>query len=238
MAKAQSITEVKRELAFLYKVAVCVHSLELEELLHEIVQITHQITKADSVLVYLLDKQKQTLVLRASKNPHKDLLRRITMRMGEGITGWVAKEMHPVSITQGAGSDGRFKLFHNLPEDKFEAFLSIPITNKHGIVGVLNVQYKKKHIHSKRDVNLLCAMGKLVGGVVENALLIEESMALKEALEIRKLIEKAKGVLMKRKGMDEEAAHRKIQQESMNNRKSIKEVAEAIILADKIDFQN
>ncbi|MBI2611159.1 GAF and ANTAR domain-containing protein [Candidatus Gottesmanbacteria bacterium] len=158
------------------------------------------------------------------------------MKMGEGITGWVAKEKKPVAILEGASLDPRFKYFRSLPEDKFEAFLSVPIINKVGVVGVINVQHKKRHPHSQMEINLLSAIGKLVGGAVENALLVEESMALREALEMRKLIEKAKGILMKRKNISEQEAYREIQKESMDSRKSLKEVAEAVILADKLNL--
>lgn len=234
MKSTSKVSELKKELAFLYKVAFSVNSLELDELLREIVTIATEVTKADSCLIYVLEKEKQTLVLRASKNPHKDLLERITMKLGEGITGWVARENKPVAIDKGAANDPRFKFFRNLPEDTFEAFLSVPIVDKSGVVGVINTQHKKIHVHKQTEINLLEAIGKLVGGAVENALLIEESIALKESLEMRKLIERAKGILMKRRNISEHEAYRQIQKESMNARKSLKDVAEAIILVDKM----
>ena len=232
----KDVEELKKELSFLYRVARTVHSLELHEVLKEIVKIASEVTKADSVLVYTLDAKAQELLLRASKNPHADLIRKIKMKVGEGITGWVAKNEKPVAIPRGARRDARFKLFRSLPEDKFEAFLSVPIINKRGVVGVINVQHEKSHKHTETEINLLSAMGKLVGGAVENALLVEETLALKDALELRKLVEKAKGILMKRRNITEEDAYRTIQKESMNTRKSLKEVAEAILLADTFHF--
>lgn len=234
MTSNKKYTELKKELSFLYKVAQSVHSLEIDELLKEIVGLATQISKADSCLVYVLDKNRKELILRASKNPHPDLLQKIHMELGEGITGWVAKEKKAVAIPEGANKDSRFKFFRSLPEDIFEAFLSVPIINKHGVAGVINVQHKNKHLHSKMEISLLSAIGKLIGGAVENALLIEESLALKEALEVRKLIEKAKGILMHKKGICENEAYKLIQKESMNTRKSLKEVAEAVIMAEKI----
>lgn len=225
---------LRTELDFLYKVAQSVHSLELDELLGEIVTIASKVTKGDSCLVYILDLKSETLELRASKNPHKDLLKKIKMKLGEGITGWVAREKKPVAITSGANRDSRFKIFRSLPEDRFEAFLSVPVINKHGVVGVINVQHKEEHAHTPMEINLLAAIGKLVGGAVENALLIEETYDLKEALELRKTIEKAKGILMKRKGLSEDEAFRLLRNESMNSRKSLKEVSEAIVIADKL----
>lgn len=232
----KDVETLKKELSFLYRVARTVHSLELAEVLKEIVRIAAEVTKADSVLVYTLDAKTQELLLRASKNPHHDLLQKIKMKLGEGITGWVAKEQKPVAISAGASRDPRFKFFRSLPEDRFEAFLSVPIVNKRGVVGVINVQHKKKHEHSDMEVNLLAAIGKLVGGAVENALLIEETLELTETLELRKLVEKAKGILMKRRNIAEDEAYRILQKESMDSRKSLKDVAEAVLLADKFRF--
>ena len=158
------------------------------------------------------------------------------MKMGEGITGWVASQKQPVAISKGASKDGRFKYFRSLPEDLFEAFLSVPIISKRGVVGVINVQHKKSHEHSETEINLLTAVGKLVGGSVENAMLVEEASVLKEALEIRKIVEKAKGILMKRQKISEEEAYAVIQKQSIDTRKSLKEIAEAVLLVEKIGY--
>jgi two-component system, response regulator PdtaR len=56
----------------------------------------------------------------------------------------------------------------------------------------------------------------------------------REALETRKAVERAKGVLMDTQGLREAEAFRKIQKLSMNNRKSMREVAEAILLANQV----
>ena len=233
MSDKDKIRELKKELSFLYQVAQKVHNLEIGALLKEIVSIASKVTKADSCLVYVLDHDNRELVLRASKNPHPDLMQKITMKLGEGITGWVAKEKKPVAIAKGAHKDARFKFFRSLPEDRFEAFLSVPIVNRRGVLGVINVQHKSPHTHTPMEINLLSAIGKLVGGAVENALLIEEAITLRESLEMRKTVEKAKGILMKKKQINENEAYRLMQKESMNTRKSLKDVAEAIVLAEK-----
>jgi len=234
MAKNGKITELQREINFLYRVAQSVHSLEIDALLAEIVKIAIEVTQGDSCLIYILDPKKKLLMLRASKNPHPKLLSKIFMKIGEGITGWVAKEKKPAVIDQGAYKDRRFKFFSSLPEDRFEAFLSVPILDKHGVCGVINVQYKSAHKHTEMEINLLTAIGKMVGGVVENALLIEETLILKEALTLRKLIDKARGILMNKKKLSEDEAFRLIQKESMDSRKSIKEISEAIIVAENL----
>lgn len=231
---SKQLKQKDQELSVLYHITEAVATLELDKILHEIVNLASKLTKADSCLVYLLDHRSDTLVLRASKNPHKKILGQIKMKLGEGITGWVAREKKVVAIVKDAANDSRFKFFTDLPEDRYEAFLSAPILNTHGVVGVINIQHKKPHTYSENEITLLSAVGKIVGGAVENARLVEESFELKEALETRKILEKAKGILMETAALSEEEAHRRIQKQSMNMGRSLREVAEAITLAEKI----
>lgn len=230
----KELARKEKELEILFKVIHDVSSLELKRVLKNIVQIVTQLTQADSCFVYVLDPGKKELVLRASKNPHQRLLKRIKMRMGEGITGWVAKEKKPVAIEQKAFLDPRFKFFRSLPEDRYQAFLSVPIVNKKGVVGVINVQHKRKHLYPQEQIELLTTIGRIVGGAVENARLVEEALELRDALETRKILEKAKGILMKKLKIDEERAYQLIRKQAMNTTKSIKEISEAIVLGSKL----
>jgi len=148
---------------------------DLHWILKEVVKIVTEMTKADSVFIYLFDEKKENLVLMASKTPHMKELGKITLRAGEGITGWVAKESRPVAIRENAYQDARFKNLDVLPEDRYEAFLSVPVLYKGKTIGVINVQHKKPHTYAARTVNLIQTIGKLVGGVIENARLFEDT---------------------------------------------------------------
>ena len=148
--------------------------LDLTLILKEVVQIVNEMTKADSIFIYLFDEKKKNLVLMASKMPHKKMLGKINLKTGEGITGWVAQENKPVAIKRNAYQDSRFKNFDVLPEDQYEAFLSVPIIYKGKVSGVINVQHKSPHEYSASTVNLITMIAKQVGGVIEHARLYEE----------------------------------------------------------------
>lgn len=149
--------------------------LELSKTLKEIVKIVDELAAADSVFIYLYDKGKKNLTLMASKIPHQKELGAIKIRTGEGITGWVAQENKPVAIAENAYQDKRFKGFDVLPEDKYESFLSVPIIYKGKVSGVINVQHKKPHEYARETINLLDMISKQVGGVIEHAVLYEET---------------------------------------------------------------
>jgi signal transduction protein with GAF and PtsI domain len=158
----------------------------------------------------------------------------LKMRIGQGITGWVAQNREPVVVSHSAYADPRFKLFNELPEDRFEAFLSVSIASGGRLVGVINVQNREPHSHSKREISLVSTLGFLVGAEIERARLESERLRLTDKLEARKVLERAKGILQRELKIDEEAAYLTLQRESRQRRKSMKEVAEAIILGDDL----
>lgn len=168
-------SEKCREVEVLHRISESISStLDLESILKEIVEMVVGVTKGDACLLYLLDLHAKELILRASKTPHPKLIGRIKLELGEGITGWVAKEGRTVAISRNASDDPRFKLFHNLPEDRYQAFLSVPITNKNELVGVINVQHKRPHGHSPGELAVLTTIGHQVGAAIANARLYEE----------------------------------------------------------------
>jgi len=167
-----------QELRILHQISQFISStLDLDQVLRQIVDLVIDVTHGDACLIYLLDQTGDSLVLRASKNPHPKLIGKIAMKVGEGITGWVAREVQPVAISRHASKDTRFKLFHTLPEDKYEAFLSVPIvappTDR--VIGVINVQHRKAHRHSDAETTLVSILGHQVGGAIENARLYQET---------------------------------------------------------------
>jgi signal transduction protein with GAF and PtsI domain len=166
-----------QELEILHHISQSIScSLDLDQVLREIIELVVGVTKGDSCLLYLLDEPGEFLVLRASKNPHPRLIGRIAVKVGEGITGWVAREAKPVAIARHASKDSRFKVFHTLPEDKYEAFLSVPIVAPADrVIGVINVQHRKAHKHRDSEKTLLSIIGHQVGSAIVNARLYQET---------------------------------------------------------------
>jgi FixJ family two-component response regulator len=204
----------------------------LQEVLAEVIEFVTFIVECDSCFVYVLENED--LVLRASKNPHPEFVDRLKLKLGQGITGWVADHREPVAVTRNASQDPRFKLFNELPEDRFEAFLSVPMVSGGRLVGVINLQDRAEHLFSPREISLIAAVGFLVGAEVERARLESENLELSNRLETRKLVERAKGILQRELKISEEEAYRTMQRESQQRRKSMKEIAEAIILNDEL----
>ncbi len=83
----------ERELDTLYQISNSINShLEMDEVLSETMRLVHEITQGDSCLLYLLDEENGELVLQASKDPHPSEIGELRLKLGEGITGWVAQK--------------------------------------------------------------------------------------------------------------------------------------------------
>jgi signal transduction protein with GAF and PtsI domain len=156
-------------------------TLELQTTLNETVALVSRLTKADACFVYLIDHVTNDLVLSASKTPHPQQVGHLHLKIGEGLTGWVAKHHKPVIISKGAHKDPRF--VGALPEDIFEAFLSVPILIKNQVVGVINIQHKKSVTHPPRLIHLIATIGRQVGSAIETARLYDETRRRAKALE-------------------------------------------------------
>ena len=95
-------------------------------------------------------------------------------------------------------------------------------------------QHRLSHQHSELDIKLISTIGFLVGAEIEMARLEGQISHLEEQLETRKVVERAKGILQRELGLSEEQAYSSLQRQSRQRRKSMKEIAEAIILAEEI----
>jgi signal transduction protein with GAF and PtsI domain len=138
-----------------------VRDLSLQEVLQGIVSLTVEFSQCDSCLVYLLDNEE--LVLCASNTPHPSTIGKIRLKLNEGLTGWVARERRLLSISREAYKDPRFKIFGELPEDSYEAFLSAPVIARNRVVGVINVQHRVPHQHTGSEMEVLTTLGEQVG---------------------------------------------------------------------------
>src|SRR3981189_2233925 len=202
------------------------------EVLSRVVGFASALVKCDSCLIYVLEGDE--LVLRASKSPHPDVVDRLKLRVGQGITGWVAEHREPVAIPEEASHNPRFQFFHELPEDSYEAFLSVPLMCRGRVVGVINLQHRMPHVYKPRQIRLISTIGFLVGAEIELARLEEANSNLSEQLQTRKIVERAKGILQRDFGMSEEQAYLALQRQSRQKRKAMRALAEAIVLTDDV----
>jgi len=156
------LERTEQQLRLFQKVSrLMVRDLSLQEVLQSVTNLIVEFMQCDSCLMYLVDGRE--LVLCASNHPTPETIGRVRLGMGEGLTGWVAKERRFVAIAREAFLDPRFKHFASLKEDTFEAFLSAPVIARNRVVGVINVQHRAQHAFSGEEMEVLTTVGEQVG---------------------------------------------------------------------------
>jgi GAF domain-containing protein len=105
------------------------------------------------------------------------------MKMGEGITGWVAQHKSVVALAANAAADARFKTFQALPEDTYQAFLSVPLISNGELIGVINVHHKAQHAHTPEETALIGFIGEQLGGAIAKSKLEERTESAARRME-------------------------------------------------------
>ena len=185
MKLSEKLEQKEQELKILHEVAKDISSnLELKELLSRIITMIMNFVTADSCLIYLYDRQNDELILTASSKPKEKSIGRVKLKIGEGVTGWAAKEKRPVVLPKEAYKDQRFKTFSSLEEQKYQAFMSIPILSKDEVVGVMNIRNMEEHSYPEHQVNLLFTVSRYLGSAIDNTIIYEDVIKKAKQLDL------------------------------------------------------
>jgi len=173
------------QVALLHRVSGIVSSdMSLQKMLDSLIGLVVSVTGCDACLVYLLDLSSAEIVLCASQLPHAHEIGNIRLKVGEGVTGWVAKHQSVVALTSRASKDPRFKSFTALQEDTYESFLSVPLIDGGQVIGVINVHHIEPHEHSPEEIALMSYIAEQMGGAISKAQLSERSEAAVKKVEL------------------------------------------------------
>lgn len=232
MPKAKDKYQVYlKQIEAISKVAnLIISGLYLEELLRLIVQVTAEIMNSKISSLMLLDPEKKELVIRATQSVSEAYNKKPNVKLGDGIAGVVAQKNSPVCVLD-VKKDVRYINREIARKEGLCSLASIPLAVKGRVIGVLNCYTSKKHIFSKSELDVLTALANQAAVAIENAELNLRARSAEEALTTRKVIDRAKDILSQEAHILPSEAYRLIQKQSMDSRKSMREVAEAIILA-------
>lgn len=227
-----------KEIEALAKIASLLASgLYLEELLRLIVQVTAEIMHSKISSLMLLDPEKKELVIKATQSISEAYNKKPNIRLGVGIAGLVAQTNKPICVLD-VKEDSRYLNRDIAKKEGLCSLASVPLAVKGRVIGVLNCYTSQRHKFSRHELDLLSALANQAAVAIENAELDLRARSAEEALTTRKLVERAKEILSQEAHILPSEAFRLIQKQSMDTRKSMREIAEAIILAKDIKGRN
>lgn len=232
--KKKSYQIYLKQIEAISKVANLITSgLYLEELLRLIVNVTAEIMNSKICSLLLLDPDKKELVIKATQSVSEAYNKKPNVKLGEGIAGKVAQENKPICVLD-VKEESCYVNRDIARKEGLCSLASVPLAVKGRVIGVLNCYTSRKHKFTKPELDVLLALANQAAVAIENAELDLRARSAEEALISRKLIERAKDILSCEVNILPSEAYRLIQKQSMDTRKSMREVAEAVILAKEI----
>jgi len=201
----------------------------LEDILRLIVTVTAEVMGSKICSLMLIGDDGK-LHVKATQSISKEYNKKRILELGKGVVGKVASENLPAIVR-----DVREREDYLYPEmarkEGLVSLLSVPLAVKNRVIGVINCYTSKPHDFTESEVTVLTTIANQAAIAIENTELLVRSRVIQEELESRKLIERAKDILVAENQIAGDEAYRKMQQMSMNMRRPLRQIAEAIIIS-------
>ncbi len=202
----------------------------LDDVLRLVVTVTAEIMGSNICSLMLIDEKRNELVIRATQSLCEEYNRKAPLKIGEGIAGKVVKDNKPIAVKD-IIQEKEYKYKDIAKKEGLCSLLCVPLAVKGKVIGAINCYTSKPHDFTETEIAILTSIANQAAVAIENTELMVKSKVIQEELESRKMMERAKGILMREEHLTEEEAYLKLRKYSMDHRKTMREVAEAIILA-------
>jgi len=227
-------TPYKKQIQALSEISQAISSDRyLDDILKLIVTVTANVMGSKICSLWILDEKEKVLKIRATQTMSEAYLKERTLKLGEGVVGYVAQQNKPLAILD-VQKEPRYKEKALAKKEGLVSMLSVPLTVKDKVIGVINCYTSYPHEFNETERAVLTAVASQSAICIENTELMVKTKVIQEELETRKLVERAKGTLMKHHNLSEEEAFKRIRKASMDSRKTMREIAEAILLTEKM----
>ncbi len=161
--------------------ALILQSHDLNETIANIVDLVAQRAQSDVCSLYLLEEDKETLILRATRGLDQGAIGKVSLKIGEGLTGKTAEEQRVLAI-QEPQNHPHYRYFSETGEEQFHTFVGIPLFDRNYSIGVLVIQTRKAHIFSEEELATLTTIAFQVASIVVNARLLDAIHKFKRPL--------------------------------------------------------
>ncbi len=210
--------------------------LYLEEILKLIVMVTAKVTGVEICSLWLVDEDEEPVRIRlkATQAIEPEYVKDRVLNVNEGVVGYVVTTKQPL-IVYDVLAEPRFKEKEMARRLGLKSMVGVPLrTRDEKILGVLNCFTSEYHDFSETEVNLITTVANQAALAILNAELVVKTKVIQEELETRKLIERGKEILMRRLKIKPDDAYRWMQKRSMDSRKSMRQIAEAVLLSEDL----
>ncbi len=157
------------ELSFLREIAQLASSTrDWDEMLRIVIDRTTDAMRAEVSSLYLLERRDGVLRLAATNGLDRRWIGKATLRIGEGITGWVANARVPLAVRD-VRNEPRFKWVRAVDQERFTSMLSVPLVIRDEVIGVMNVQTVELREFERGEIDFLQTIANQVAGIIEKS---------------------------------------------------------------------
>ena len=232
-ALQKELRQKEKELALFYRLHKSLASGYLEHLLGLIVNLTSELIKCEICSVMILDPNKNELVVRATQSLDDEYLKKRPVKVEKSFSGLAILQGSSIQ-SHDISKEPKYSYKPMAQRLGLKSLLCVPMLVKGRGVGVINFYMTTPHRFSAKEIALLEAIASQAAIALERDELGRKAEDSRRALEERKFIERAKGILMEKKSLTEKSAYDLMRKASMSSRRSMKEIAEAVILAENL----
>jgi GAF domain-containing protein len=208
----------------------------LDNILQSISEMVAEIFDAPVCSIMLVDEDRRELVISAARCSSPDYLHKMPLRIEDSLIGRVVREARPIVISN-VLEEKQYRYPELARRAGLASLLSVPLITREKVIGTINIYTRDVRHFSDDEVGFVKVVAGQAAIAAENARLMSEALEMKRTLEIRKLVERAKGILQHKHGLTEEEAYLRLRNESRRLRRPMRDLAEAVILADDLEKQ-
>ncbi|MEK6765277.1 MAG: sigma 54-interacting transcriptional regulator [Planctomycetota bacterium] len=161
--------EKERKLDVINRVTQLFHLDEdISKILSMVVKEVNEEMKADACSIFLLDSVSNNLILEAAVGFDSKSIKKIKMRLDEGITGWVVRYSEPAAL-EDVHTDPRVKFFSEVHEERLSSLLSVPLGTKKDLIGAINIQTVDRRKYTYEDIRGLTILANHIALAIAHA---------------------------------------------------------------------
>ena len=216
----------------------------LERILQAISEMLAETLDSAVCSILLVDEEKKELTVSAAHCAAPDYMHHMPVRMEGSPMEYMIRQGHPIILRNiqdipNVHDETQYQYPELARKSELVSLLAAPLTSRGKVIGSINIYTRDERTFSDDDIGFVKVVAGQAAIAIQNARYMSEMVDMKRTLEARKLIERAKGILQDKHNLTEEEAYLRLRNESRRLHRSMRDLAEAVILADDLadDFK-
>jgi GAF domain-containing protein len=206
----------------------------LDRILQAISEMVAETLDSPVCSIMLVDDERRELVINAARCSTPEYLHKMPIKIEDSLIGRVIREGRHIMVPN-VLEEKQYRYPELARKTGLASLLSVPLTSRDKVIGTINIYTREPRSFTEDEVGFVKVVAGQAAIAIENARLMSETLDMKRTLETRKLVERAKGILQYKHNLTEEEAYLRLRNESRRLRRPMRDLAEAVILADDMN---